>query len=196
MEVGVSQKKKKKKEEQKRSGARGTDQNCQRRSSSPQHSQQNIGLLKRGLLILVGLSLRLHSRIWGWWRCSWHPMLACPREGLGPAPRRHCQHVPSLQRTGPVCQRFCSAINRWTTQRWRGRAHRIELPECSTEAYASEPCECSRCGVKACRLRQKEPLEMHCLCVAARSPCRSRRHQPCKLHAASLSGASVDSAAQ
>ena len=129
-----------------------------------------------------------------------HPMLACTREGLGPAPRCHCQHAHSrARRTGSSrrqCQRFCLATIRWTTQRWRGRAHRIEpLRECSTEAYASEPCECSQCGVKACSdCVRWSPLK----CKACRSPQSMSITEASALQvaiAASLSGASVDSAA-
>ena len=64
IEIGVGQKKKKKKKKKPDfwcGNEEGTDQNCERSSFSPQHSHQNIGLLKRGLLILIGLSLRLHS---------------------------------------------------------------------------------------------------------------------------------------
>ena len=62
MEIGVGQKKKKSFFKKKPDlNEEGTDQNCERSSFSPQHSHQNIGLLKRGLLILIGLSLCLHS---------------------------------------------------------------------------------------------------------------------------------------
>ena len=158
----------------------GTDQNCERSSFSPQHSHQNIGLLKRGLLILIGLSLCLHSPtssaaisgfgaggdVRGASNAGLHSRRTWPSSALS---------LPTCAFTSEKDWQFASLVPkifvwpvRWTTQRWRGRAHRIEpLRESSTEAYASEPCECSQCGVKACSdCVRWSPLK----CKACRSP--------------------------